>query len=325
MRIRVLRAEEVRQALPMAACIDAMRGAFAQLAARQVEVPLRAHLTTPDGITLFMPAYLKQNQALGQKIVSVYEKNPQKGLPTISALVVMLDPATGMPTAIIEGTTLTALRTGAASGLATDMLARPDSAVLTVFGAGGQAPSQIEAVLTVRPIREVRILSRSGTSAQRLADQVSKAHPEITVRAVQDAVEAVRDADIICTATPSRQPLFPADAVRPGTHINAIGSFTPEMCELPPELLADALVVVDQQEAAWAEAGELIRAQHAGLLKPEDVVELGDIVLGRHKGRANPVQITVFKSVGLAIQDVAAAARLLTRAEREGLGTLVEL
>lgn len=325
MRIRVLRGEEVRRGLPMNVCIDAMRGAFAQLAAHQVEVPLRTRLTTPDGVTLFMPAYLKQNPALGQKIVSIYEGNAQKGLPTISALVIMLDPVTGLPAALIDGTSLTALRTGAASGLATDLLARPESAVLTVFGAGAQAPDQVEAVLAVRPIREVRILSRTGVSAQRLAERVAAAHPEITVRAVQDPVAAVRDADVICTATPARQPLFPADAVRPGTHINAIGSFTPEMCELPPELLADALVVVDQREAAWAEAGELIQAQQAGLLGPDEVVELGDIVLGRHKGRANPVQITVFKSVGLAIQDVAAAVRLLARAEREGLGTLVEL
>ncbi|MDQ7028528.1 MAG: hypothetical protein Q9O62_01470 [Ardenticatenia bacterium] len=143
--------------------------------------------------------------------------------------------------------------------------------------------------------------------------------------AADDPVQAVQDADIICTATPSRTPLFPAEAVRPGTHINAIGSFTPDMGEVPLEVLADALVVVDHAEAAWAEAGELIQARRAGLLDPNSVVELGEIVLGRHQGRTSPLQITVFKSVGLAIQDVAAADRLLTRAERQGLGTLIEL
>ncbi|MDQ7028529.1 MAG: hypothetical protein Q9O62_01475 [Ardenticatenia bacterium] len=162
MRIRVLTAEDVQRALPMSACIEAMRGAFAQLAAGEVDVPLRTRLVTPDGITLFMPAYLKQNHALGQKIVSVYEQNARRGLPTISAIVILLDATTGRPKAIVDGTALTALRTGAASGLATRLLACPESAVLTLFGAGAQAPAQVEAVLAVRPIREVRILSRSG-------------------------------------------------------------------------------------------------------------------------------------------------------------------
>ncbi len=325
MQIRLLTAEEVQRALPMSACIEAMRGAFAQLAAREVEVPLRTRLATPDGVTLFMPAYLKQSHALGQKIVSIYEQNARQGLPTISAIVILLDATTGHPKAIVDGTSLTALRTGAVSGLATALLARPESAVLTVFGAGAQAPAQIEAVLAVRPVREVRILSKSGHSARQLARRVASAHPEITVHVAEDPVRAVEDADIICTATPSRTPLFPAEAVPPGAHINAIGSFTPEMCELPLEMLADALVVVDQKEAAWAEAGELIQAREAGLLDPTSVVELGDIVLGRHRGRTSPLQVTVFKSVGLAIQDVAAADRLLARAERQGLGTLIEL
>jgi alanine dehydrogenase len=325
MQLRILSAADVRRALPMTAAIAAMRTAFAALHAGRAEVPVRRRLSLPGGVTLFMPASLPDVDGLGEKVVSVFAGNRARGLPAIHALVTLYDPATGAPRALLEGGALTALRTGAATGLATDLLARSDARVLTVFGAGEQAPAQIEAVLAVRPVEEVRILSR-GDSADRLAGRLRASDPARRYRAGSDPEEAVRAADVIVTATPSTSPLFRGELPRPGTHVNAIGAFRPDMREVDAALLRRAAVVVDQRAAAEEEAGDLLIAAARGEWSFDALhAELGALVAGAAPPPAAPADLTLFKSCGLAVQDVAAAAAALAAAEREGLGSVLEL
>ena len=202
-----------------------MREAFGQLSAGLARVPIRLRLDAEAGVTLFMPAYLQRTQDLGAKIVSFYGDNPRRGLPAISAVVLVFDSQTGLPTALMDGGYLTALRTGAAAGLATDLLARRDASVLAIFGAGAKAPTQIEAIRVVRPIREVRIVARRRESAERLAAQIKG----VDVRVLDDRSAAIAGADVIIAATTSPSPVFDGHDIEPGAHINGIGSYTPEM------------------------------------------------------------------------------------------------
>lgn len=324
MNLRILSAADVRASLSMATAIAAMRDAFSQLAAGTAEMPLRTPLPTSAGVTLFMPGYLRESGALAQKIVSVYAGNSARGLPVISGIVVVLDATTGQPRAILDGATVTAIRTGAASGLATDLLARPESEVLALFGAGGQAYDQVAAVCAVRPLREVRIVSAGGVRCQALAARLRA--EGIAARSERDPAAALHGADIIACATTSTAPLFADSDVAPGTHINAVGAFTPAMQEVPPETVARALVVIDQEAAARAEAGDLLKPLAAGRVTDDIFArEMGALLRGDLPGRRSPTQITLFKSVGLAAQDVAAASAALSHAEAAGIGRLIEM
>jgi ornithine cyclodeaminase len=322
MQLRILSESDVRSAITMRQAIEAMREAFGQLAAGEATVPLRTSLETEKGVTLFMPAYLKGSGDLGAKIVSVYAGNPALGLPTINAVVIALDGGTGQPLALMDGTYLTALRTGAASGLATELLARPNASIVAVFGAGAQARTQLEAVRTVRPIREVRIVSRTRSSAERFAAEIEG----VAVRVMDDRSAAVQGAHIVIAATTSSTPVFDGRDVAPGTHVNGIGSYTPEMQEVDATLVQRAKVVVDSREAALAEAGDLIIPLRQGLITADHIhAELGEIVNGDKAGRTSDDEITFFKSVGNAAQDVVTARWVLQAAEEKGLGTVVTL
>jgi len=308
----------------MPAAIEAARDAFTQLALGQAEIPLRVALPSPHGSLLCMPGYLAGLPALALKVVSIFPNNPEIGWPYISGLALVFDAQTGLPRALLDGATLTALRTGAATGLATDLLARPDSRIVALFGAGAQAYDQVAGVRAARPITEVRIRSLDRRHSKALAERLRA--EGLNARSVEEPAEALRGADIALCATTSRTPLFADADVPDGIHMNAIGAYTPEMQEVPPETVARARVVVDDKEAALAEAGDLLKPLADGRVGP-DVFEttLGDVLLGRASGRYSPTEITLFKSVGLAAQDVAAAARALARAEAEGLGTVVDL
>ncbi len=325
MNLLVVSGEEVRRGVDMLSAIDAVEKAYIQLSSSKANVPLRISLETPKGVTLFMPGYLKDDNAMAVKIVSVYADNPTIGLPTVTALVIAVDAETGVPKAAIEGTYLTALRTGAAAGVATRLLAREDASVMAMIGAGGQAPTQIEAVCTVRPIREVRIFDISRERAGTLEERMAESLPEITFRVVNSANEAVRGADVITTATTSRNPVFDAGYVLPGAHVNGIGAYTPEMQEIPADLVSKARVVIDSRTGALAEAGDLIKPLKAGLIRESEIVEIGEVLAGSAPGRRSPDEITFFKSVGNAVQDVAVARIVLQAAEREGWGTPVPL
>jgi ornithine cyclodeaminase/alanine dehydrogenase-like protein (mu-crystallin family) len=321
-RLTVLTRDDVVAAVPMPAAIDAVAGAYSELSRGRAQSPVRLGLHAPLGTSLFMPGYLEESGALGAKIVSVFQKNPQRGLPSINGIVLLLDPETGVPMAIMDGTYLTALRTGAGSGAATRVLARHDAHVLTVYGAGGQARAQIDAVRAVRDIREVRIVSRTGESARVLAAELDG----VEARAVDDPAEAAGGADVICAATTSSEPVFPADAAGPGVHVNGVGSFTPDMQEIAGELLLRARVFVDARDAALEEAGDLIIPIRDGLFGEDHIVaDIGEVLDGRAEGRTSADQITYFKSVGNAVQDVAVGLLALREAERRGLGQTMDL
>ena len=325
--IRILSREDVQQALPMEQAIEAIKAAFAQLSTGQADVPLRAALEVPrhNGVTLFMPGYLAEDDQMAVKIVSVFNDNPTKGLPLIHALVVVVDATTGRPAAVMDGTVLTALRTGAASGAATDLLARRDVHTAAVFGAGAQGRTQLEAVCAVRPIREARVYDVALERAAAYADEMSQ-RLSLPVEVAETPAQAVRQADVICTATTSSSPVFEDGDVRPGTHINAVGAYTPHMQEVPAETVLRARVVIDYREASLAEAGDLLIPLGQGLMTEDHIyAELGEIVAGRKTGRASSQEITLFKSVGVAVQDVAAAGAVLEAARRLGLGTELAL
>ncbi len=308
--------------MDMPEAIDAMRDAFGQLSAGEADVPQRLVLRTPEGVSLFMPGYLAGSGDLAAKIVSVYGGNPAHGLPVVSGVVVLLDSSTGVPVALMNGTSLTALRTGAAGGLAADLLALPEADTVALFGAGVQARTQLEAVRAVRPIRRVRILSRSGESAGRLVAELEGVDAEVA----SDPAHCLEDARIVIAATDACEPVFPGELVAPGTHVTGVGSFTPDMQEVDAVLVTRAKVVVDSREAALAEAGDLIIPIREGSFRPEDIhAELGELVRGVRRGREDASEITFFKSVGSAAQDVAVAGRIFRRASSMDLGTVVEL
>lgn len=310
--IPYISAAEVRSALPMAKAIDVMHDAFRALGEGRVSMPQRIPINTPGGVTFFMPGYVATDDGgqLAQKIVSVYGGNRSAGLPVIHALVTVLDPRTGAPKAILDGTYLTALRTGAVSGLATRYLARHDTHVLTIIGAGGQAASQIEAVCAVRPIQTVNIISR-GDSAATLAARLSATDPSrryVAANATREA--ALRVADVIVTSTASTSPLFDGAWVKEGAHVNAIGAYRPDMCEVDASLLRRSAVYVDQRAAALEEAGDLLIPSASGEWSMDSVRgDLAELVLGRVT--ADPQRTTLFKSCGLAVEDIAAAAAIV--------------
>src|SRR6266545_4825098 len=324
----VLSATDVRRAAPMPAAIDAVAAAFAQLSTGEAIVPLRVALGQPkhDSHTFFMPALLAESNALGLKVVSVFPHNQARHqLPSIHALVVLIDAETGRPLAAMDGTYLTALRTGAASGAATRALARPGARVLALFGAGAQAPAQALAVCAVRQIERVWVVNRGRARAEALLATLQATGLAAELRIADSPAAALAAADVVCCATSAATPLFADGDLRPGTHINGVGSFTPAMAEVPPETVGRARVVVDQRAAAWAEAGDLIQARAAGQLDEGRVAELGEVIAGRAPGRSDADQITFFKSVGNAVQDLAVGQLALAEARRLRLGVEVAL
>ncbi len=326
----ILNASEVRQALPMAETIAAMKTAFAALSGGHAEMPLRARLPVPphEGVSLFMPAFVpaEGEEALAVKIVSVFPRNPAQGLPLIHAAVLVLEAETGRVLALLEGAALTAIRTGAGSGAATDLLARPESKVAAIFGAGAQARTQLEAVCTVRNIQTVWVYAPSHARVEAFIKEMAGHGPiPKDLRAAKSPGEAVKDADIICAATTSNTPVFDATDVKPGTHINGVGSYTPEMEEVPAQLLKDALITVDSRQSALAEAGEIIQGIQRGLFSEGHIhAEIGEVILATRQGRSSPGQITYFKSCGVAVQDAMAGMLALRNARKMGLGKEVE-
>ncbi len=324
----VLDRSDVRRLVPMPDAIELMKVAFRELSAGRAVSPLRAVVPVDDSsVTLLMPAYVRAANALGFKVVSVFEGNAEQGLPTISAMVCLLDETTGQPAAIMNGAYLTALRTGAVSGAATDLLAREDAQHLVVIGAGAQGVTQAAAVAAVRPIERITVVSRSEASLSRYREAIARDWPDLSDR-IETTLDAavVRDADIVCTATTSRTPVFSDADIRPGTHVNAVGAFQPSMQELPAELVARASIVVDQVEAALEEAGDFIIPIEQGKLDRARIErELGQIVAGEVAGRVSDDEITLFKSVGNAVQDVTVARRAVEQARATGVGQQVSI
>lgn len=329
MKLLVLSAADVRRALPMSDAIEGMKEAFALLSAGKATLPQRTQLPVAEygGISLFMPGYLPAADALAIKIVSVFPQNVTRDLPSIHGVVIGLDNETGKPVALLEGATLTAIRTGAGSGAATDLLARQDAAIVAIIGSGVQARTQLEAVCTVRACTEVRVYSPNRQNARAFAQEMAGRGPvPAEVHAVASADEAVRGAHIVCTATSSSTPVFSGAALSSGSHVNAVGSFRTDMQEVDVETVSRALVVVDSREAAREEAGDLMIPIDDGVFGFDHIhAELGEIVNGTRSGRTAEDQVTYFKSVGVAVQDVIAAKIAISNARAHSLGTEIDL
>ena len=305
----------MRGLVKMRDAIEAVRHAFIAVSAGHIEQPTR--LVVDGGRALAMLACDREAGGTVLKGITIHSENPSAGRPAVQAAVLWFSGATGTPEALIDGTTLTAMRTGAASGVATDLLAAPRAGVLAVIGSGGQAPDQIRAVCAVRPIREVRIVSRTPANARRVAKAMSRELDPVRVVPFDKISKAIHDADVICTATDSREPLFDLSDLQDRVHVNAIGAFTEDMCELPAALLEDASVIaIDQIDATMAEAGDLLRALRSGHIAQSKLAEIG-VLLTRPQVS---VGRTVFKSVGIAAQDWALAKLVVEKASSSAGG-----
>jgi len=324
-KLLVLSARDLQSVLSMPEAINAMKEAFAELSAGNVVAPTRLHVPVAavGGVSLFMVAH-SPRLGLAAKAVSVFPGNSQIGKPVIHGLVLVLDPQTGEPRALCDGTFLTAWRTGAASGAATDLLARPDASTAAIIGCGTQARTQALAIVCVRDLKEIRLYD---TDSKRIDAFVADLQPRIEARLIRsaDSDAAVAGADIICTATTSRTPVFDGRRLKPGAHVNAVGSFTLDTQEIDATAVARSRIFVDSHEAALAEAGDLVVALRAGITRTEDWTELGAVVRGTAAGRGSDEEITFFKSVGHAVQDVAASTRAVAAARARGLGHEIEL
>ncbi len=323
MSLKILTQKELRECINMKQAIVAMEEAFKEYYAGAAVLPLRTpvSITEEDALTLTMPAYLGKQQALGLKVVSIFPNNIKQNKPSINGLILLLDERSGEGKALMEAGYLTAMRTGAVSGLATQYLAKEDAAHVAILGSGVQAYTQLEAVLNVRPIKKISLWSRSLESAKTFAQQLD--HQQYEIKCFADIHDAVAEADVISTATSSTEPLIHLADLKAGVHINAVGSHTPQMREIDNKVLANSLVVVDQIEAACAEAGEIVSALQEKSITMNDLLELGAVIAGV-KGKKD-YQYSVFKSVGLAIQDISIAHAVYLNACKKGLGTSVSL
>lgn len=319
---------DVRQALTMRDAIEGMKVAYGELSAKRVDMPLRTQISgQADGVTLLMPAHIQTTGDMGIKIVSVFPKNVEQQLPLIHAMIFVLDATTGQILAMLEGGSLTAIRTGAGSGAATDVLARVDANTVAIIGSGIQAQTQLEAVCEVRSINTVWVYSRTLQNARKFAELMagSGSIPN-NVNIAGTAEEAIKQADIICTATTSSTPVFDGNYLKEGTHINAVGSYTPTMQEVDETTLKRAKIYMDSREGVLEEAGEILIALESGTIGKKDLqAEIGDVINGVKAGRTSDDEITYFKSVGIAVQDAVAANIAYRNAEVMGLGTQLDM
>jgi ornithine cyclodeaminase/alanine dehydrogenase len=322
----ILNRSEVASVLTMKDCMAIVEQAFRELSEGTAILPLRTAISPPDGLSLYMPAYLKQMGALACKVVTVYKNNPSKhNLPTTIGKVLLQDPETGNVICIMDGGYLTAMRTGAASGVATRYLARKDTGqVAGIFGAGVQARMQLWAVSEARKLSKAYVYDLSGEAVKKfIAEMGPKLNLEIV--AATSADEMMK-ADILVTATSSASPVFDGNKVMEGTHINGIGSHTPNARELDSAIVKRSKFVGDSLEACFKEAGDIMIPVNAGEIPKEHFyAELGEIITGKKAGRVNYTEITLFKSNGLAIQDVATAKLVYDKAVASGTGASVEI
>ena len=322
-----LSAADIRRALPLREAVEVMKAAFAALSAGEAVVPLRSYLALPkhQGQLLLMPCSLPSADRLCLKVLTIFDGNPARGLPRIQALVTLFDGETGQPLAIMDGASLTALRTGAASGAATDLLARREASTVSILGAGVQGRTQLEAICAVRTIRTAWVFDSSPKVAETYASEMS-ALTGVDIQVASNAAMAVAEADIVCAATTALSPLFADANLKPGVHINAVGSYQPTAQEIPSETVCRARVVVDHRKSALEEAGDLLVPISQGIYSADRIyAELGEITAGTKPGRQSEEEITLFKSVGVAIQDLAAASRILENARQLALGTPLKL
>ncbi|MBT8215920.1 MAG: ornithine cyclodeaminase family protein [Acidimicrobiia bacterium] len=305
-------------------CIEAVRSALTELAGGEAIQPLRPVVWLPEGALGMMPGYLPSIDTIGIKTITVFPGNAGTPYDSHQGTVMLFDGEFGRLTAVIDATEITAIRTAAASAVATDALARPDASVLAILGSGVQAGTHLDAMAAVRPVTEVRIWSRSPANAVRLA--ASTARDGVEVRAVSTVAEAVGGADLVCTTTASHEPVLPGFLLEAGMHINAVGASIPTARELDGEALARSRLFVDRRESALNEAGDFLLARQEGHVSDADIVaEVGEVLAGSASGRQTDEEITLFKSLGLAVEDIAAGDLVFRKALAANVGVSLEL
>jgi ornithine cyclodeaminase/alanine dehydrogenase-like protein (mu-crystallin family) len=328
MKILVLNNEQIRELLPMRDCIELMADALAALARGEVFQPLRTIIRPPEarGLLGLMPAYRTgEHGAFGMKAICVFPENPAKGKDAHQGAVMLFSRETGELMALMNASEITATRTAAVSAVATRLLAREDARELAIIGAGVQARTHLAALDAVRSIKQARVACRNIEHAQEL---VRKMQPQFSfpIQAVNSNEEAVRGADLIVTATSSQEPVINKDWIASGAHVNAIGTHSPGSREIDSATMAAARIFVDRRESALNESGDYLLAAKEGLINADSIVgELGELLIGTKSGRNSVNEITLFKSLGLAIEDVACAEYLYQKALSENRGTWVNL
>jgi ornithine cyclodeaminase/alanine dehydrogenase-like protein (mu-crystallin family) len=316
--------EEVPSLLPMAECIGAVRQALGDLARGDGIQPLRPVMWLPEkvGALGMMPGYLGSIETVGIKTVTVFPGNAGTEYDSHQGTVMLFDAGNGRLKAVIDATAITAIRTAAASAVATDQLARKDSSVLAVLGAGVQGHSHVRAIPLVRPIEEIRVWSRSPERASGLAEAGADG---AMIRAVRSVAEALAGADIVCTTTASPEPILSGSLLVPGMHINAVGSSVPFARELDSDAMARSRVFVDRRDSTLNESGDFLIAQAEGAVGEDDIVaEIGELIAGTHPGRESDDEITTFVSLGLAVEDIAAADLVYRNAVESGTGFRIQ-
>ena len=327
MKVLILNQAEVEELLPMSECIAVMEEAFIALAGGEVDQPLRTIFRPQNvkGVMAMMPAFRAgQSPLFGLKAICVFPGNAAIGKDAHQGGVMLFDGVTGELLALVNASAITAIRTAAVSGLATRVLSKEDASDLTIIGAGVQARPHLRAMACVRKINRVRIAARRLESAEQFAKEMQ---PQFLfpIEPVEVSAAAVRGADIIVTATTSREPVLQHEWISDGTHINAIGTFSPKAREIDTATMVAASLFVDRRESAFNEAGDYLIAAEEGAIGPEHIrAELGDVLTGAHPGRKSPDEVTLFKSLGLAIEDLAAVAHLYRTARESGAGKWVE-
>lgn len=326
-RFRLLTEADVAALLPLADLISAMAHALEHFSAGEVLQPVRTVLSVGPTKAYYglMPAYVPSTLSLGAKVVTVFSGNHARGLPSHMATVFLLDPETGALVALMDGRYITEARTAAVSAVSAHHLARPEAATLAILGTGVQARSHLEALSLVRPLSAVRVWSPNADKrTQFVADMAARVPATLTAAASAEA--AVRGADIVALVTSSPTPVLDASWVAPGTHVIAVGACRPEQREMPPALVASARLIVDSRAAALVESGDVVLGIAEGHFVAAHVVgELGDVVGGRLVGRRAPDEVTIFKSLGMAVEDVAAAHLVYQRAVAAGVGATLSL
>ncbi|MFC1982993.1 ornithine cyclodeaminase family protein [Chloroflexota bacterium] len=323
----LLTRDEVIKVLDMSDCMDACERAFVEMTSGTAVLPLRINITPPDGLALYMPAYLKEMGALACKVVTVYKNNPIKyDIPVIIGKVLVQDIKTGDVICIMDGGYLTAVRTGAASGVATKYLARDYKCqVAGIFGAGVQAKAQLWALTIARDLVKAYVYDVIDEAATKFTYEMST-KLNLEVIKSDSPTQILKEADIICTATSSSAPIFDGEKVKLGTHINGIGSHTPNARELDTAIIKKSKLIADSYEACLSEAGDImLPIQEGGIDSSHIHADLGEIITGKKPSRTDDKEITIFKSNGLAIQDVSTAKLVYDKAVQAGIGTEIEL
>lgn len=322
----LLSREDIKEVFTIKDAIEADKKAFRYVVEGKCEIPLRTNIQAPkfDGCFLFMPAYLEEMDTASLKIINIFPHNIDNGIPSSPAQVLLIDGKTGLVTAVLDGTYVTQLRTGAASGAAFDVLAKKDCRIGALIGTGGQAPTQLEAMLAARKLEEVRVYDMNPERTKAFAEQMQEELKAYGTRIVAAASsdEAIDDADLIITVTPSSKPVFDGTKVKQGATISCVGAYQHHMQEMDPAILPRASkIYFDSREAVLSESGDILIPLEEGIITEKDFTgDLGDVLLGKVVGRENDDEIIVFETVGVAAQDLVAAKEIYDKAVEAGVG-----